>query len=67
MNKGDTVRLFSGRPARYDGGILGQGAQFTYLDSAGNPVWDSHNQCFETVCIASVALLAKLQPESERV
>ena len=63
MTKGEIVKMFSGRPARYEGGVLGVGAVFTYLDDRGEPVWDSHNQCFDTVTISSIRLLAKLQPE----
>ena len=67
MTKGDIVRMFSGRLARYEGGILGIGAQFTYLDDQGKPVWDGRNQCNDTVVIGSTRLLAKLQPEHNRV
>ena len=63
VKKGDIVPMPSGRPGRYEGGILGQGAQFTYLDEHGQPVWDSRNQCWDTVVISSMRVLIKLQPE----
>lgn len=66
MTKGDIIRMPSGKFARYEGG--GQyGAEFVYLDDTGIPVWDSHNQCQDTFCIASMAVLIKLQPEVSRV
>lgn len=67
MNKGEVIPMPSGRPARYDGGVLGVGAHFTYLDEHGQPVWDAHEQCFDTVTIRSIGLLMKLQPEYSRV
>lgn len=63
MTKGEIVTLPSGRPGRYEGGVLGVGAQFTYLDENGQPVWDSRNQCFESVTIGSLRVLMKMQPE----
>lgn len=66
MIKGDIIQMPSGKPGRYEGGNM-HGAVFTYLDADGQPVWDSHNQCADTVCIGSTSLLAKLQPEMSRV
>lgn len=63
MTKGEIVTLSSGRPGRYEGGVLGVGAQFTYLDENGQPVWDSRNSCHETVTIGSLRVLMKMQPE----
>ena len=39
MTKGEIVTLPSGRPGRYEGGVLGVGALFTYLDENGQPAF----------------------------
>lgn len=65
MTPGDIVRLPSGRMARYEGGTLGVGAEFVYVDDSGQP--KKYRGERETVCLRSVQLLAKLQPEYSRV
>lgn len=65
MTKGDIIAMPSGRLAQYVGGTLGQGAEFVYVDAQGKPV--KHRGEPETVCIGSTRLLAKLQPEGQRV
>jgi hypothetical protein len=67
MTPGDIVLTPSGRLARYEGGVLGVGAHFTYLDERGEPVWDGHDQCWDTVTIGSIRLLMSMQPEYSRV
>ena len=63
MNKGDIIRMPSGRFARYEGGVLGQGAEFVYLDANGNPVKNpSDTRFYDSFCIRNMTLLRNLQP-----
>ena len=60
MTPGDIIRTPSGKYARYEGGVLGVGANFVYLDDNGKP--KTYRGEPDSFCIASVQLLTKLQP-----
>lgn len=62
MIKGDIVRMPSGRYAMYQDGVLGQGADFCYLDKNGQPARDPRNaDRLDTVTIGSNRLLIQLE------
>ena len=66
MTKGDIVRMPSGRYAQYLDGILGQGADFCYLDEHGNPARSPHDRNeWDKVTIGSNRLL--IQWEMARI
>ena len=64
MTKGDIVRMPSGAMAQYIGGT-DEGARFVYLTDEGTP--RKHRGEPDTFHIASIRLLARLQPEYARV
>ena len=66
MTPGDIIKTPTGRFARYEGG--GQyGAEFVYLDAAGQPIWRAGEKTYDTFCTKDIRLLMQIQPEYSRV
>lgn len=60
MTPGETVTMPSGDPAMFLGGTV-NGAEFVYLDPAGNP--KKHRGIPDTFCLRSMHLLTLLNDQ----